>query len=187
MFTAVVSANVGHCLVLGVIFALSLLSPSQGQGICEPLTIQLCQGLGYSTTMFPNILEHSSQDTAALELQQFSPLVRMDCSKDLRYFLCSVYAPICSAVSKTPVPPCRSLCDSSKQGCEAVMNRFGFTWLKSLRCDKFPRFGDATCVGWPRTSTQQPPTFQRQKRGKSQLELVQYTLLCRPSIIRESK
>lgn len=187
MFTTVVRANVGRCLVLGVIFALSLLLPSQGQGICEPLTIQLCQGLGYNATMFPNILGHSSQDAAAMEVQQLSPLVKVDCSKDLRYFLCSVYAPNCSAVSNTPVPPCRSLCDSSKQGCEAVMNRFGFTWPKSLRCDKFPRFGNAACVGWPKTSTQQPPTVQRQKRGRSQLELVQNTLLCRPSIIRESK
>lgn len=187
MFATVVRANVGRCLVLGVIFALSLLLPSQGQGICEPLTIQLCQGLGYNATMFPNILGHSSQDTAAMEVHQFSPLVKVDCSKDLRYFLCSVYAPNCSAALNTPVRPCRSLCDSSKQGCEAVMNRFGFTWPKSLRCDKFPKFGNATCVGWPRTSTQQPPTVQRQKRGRSQLELVQNTILWRPSIIRESK
>ena len=138
MSTAVVSANVSPRVVLGVIWALSMLLPSQAQGICEPLTIPLCQGLRlYNDTVFPNMLKHNSQEEAALELYQFTPLVKVGCSRDLAHFLCSVYAPYC-LVSKnlaTPVPPCRSLCTSAKKGCKGLMKRFGFSWPNSLRCD----------------------------------------------------
>ena len=72
MFTTVVSANVGPGVVLGVIWALSFVLPSQAQGICEPLTIPLCQGLEYNHTLFPNMLNHTSQAEAALEVLQFT-------------------------------------------------------------------------------------------------------------------
>ena len=126
-----------------------MLLPSQAQGNCEPLTIPLCQGLQlYNDTIFPNMLNHTSQQEAALELNQFTPLVNVGCSRDLAHFLCSVYAPYC-LVSKnlaTPVPPCRSLCTSVKQGCIELMKRFGFQWPESLRCDRFPKLGEEICV-----------------------------------------
>ena len=71
MFTAVVGANAGRFLVPGVIWELSFLLPSQGQQICEPLTIPLCQGLEYNATIFPNMLNHKSQEEAAVEVRQF--------------------------------------------------------------------------------------------------------------------
>ena len=172
MFTTVVSANVSPRVVLGVIWALSMLLPSQAQGTCQPLTISLCQGLQlYNDTIFPNILNHSSQIEAAMELNQFTPLVKMGCSRDLAHFLCSVYAPYC-LVSKnlaTPVPPCRSLCNSAKRGCKEVLKRFGFSWPKSLKCRRFPKLGKETCVdrNGINKATVQPPTG-----GKTQLELV---------------
>ena len=172
MFTTVVSANVSPRIVLRVIWALSMLLPSQAQGICEPLTIPLCQGLQlYNDTIFPNMLKHNSQQEAAIELSQFTPLVKVGCSRDLAHFLCSVYAPYC-LVSKnlaTPVPPCRSLCNSAKQGCKGLMKRFGFSWPNSLRCDRFPKLSEETCVDGNgiNKATVQPPAG-----GKTQLELV---------------
>jgi frizzled 1/7 len=41
----------------------------------------------------PNLLGHTQQGEAALEAHQFIPLVKISCSKDLQFFLCSVYAP----------------------------------------------------------------------------------------------
>ena len=132
MFPTVMSSNV----MLGVVLALSMLLPSQAQGVCEPLTIPLCQGFQYNNTIFPNMLNHTSQQEAALELHQFSPLVKVGCSSDLAHFLCSVYAPYC-LVSKnlaTPVPPCRSLCHSVN---------------KAVWCDRFPKLGDwRDLCGW---------------------------------------
>ena len=178
MFTTVVTGNVGSGVLLGVIWAFSLVLPSQAQGICEPLTIPLCQGLEYNTTIFPNMLNHTSQAEAALEVLQFYPFVKVGCSKDLAFFLCSVYAPICTVLN-TPVPPCRSLCNSAKRVCEVLMKRFGFSWPKSLRCDRFPKLGEEICMDVNRTNKTsqtmvQPPTV---KKGKSQPE--ENALLCR--------
>ena len=133
------------------------ISPTSKQRVCEPLTIPLCQGLEYNNTMFPNMFNHKSQQEATLEVHQFFPLVKIGCSKDLAFFLCSVYAPICT-VSQTLVPPCRSLCNSAKLGCEGLMKRFGFGWPESLRCDGFPKLGEEICVTENLNSaTLQPP------------------------------
>ena len=172
MFTTVVSANVSPRVVLGVIWALSMLLPSQAQATCEPLTIPLCQGLQlYNDTIFPNMLNHSTQQEAAIELHQFTPLVTVGCSRDLAHYLCSVYAPYCLVSSNlaTPVPPCRSLCNSAKQGCKALMKRFGFSWPMGLKCRRFPKLGKETCVDGNgiNKAMVQPPTG-----GKTQLELV---------------
>jgi len=177
MFTTLVSANVGPGVVLGVIWALSFVLSSQAQGICEPLTIPLCQGLEYNHTIFPNMLNHTSQQEAALEVHQFTALVKVGCSRDLAFFICSVHAPYCSVSTNLtfPVPPCRFLCNRAKQGCEVPMKRFGFAWPDSLRCDRFPKLGEEICVDVDRTGktvTVQLPTVERVKRGKALLELV---------------
>ena len=128
-----------------VIFGVCLL-PCLCQKKCESVTIPLCIGLPYNTTIFPNMLKHRTQEEAALEVHQFFPLVKVGCSEDLAFFLCSVYAPICTLLG-IPVPPCRSLCDSARDGCEDLMKKFGFTWPESLRCEKFPKLGEDLCVG----------------------------------------
>ncbi len=146
MFTAVLGANIVRFLVPGLILGLSLVLPCVGQKKCEPVKIPLCHGVWYNTTIFPNILNHKTQEEAALEVHQFFPLVKVGCSDDLAFFLCSVYAPVCT-VLQTPVPPCRSLCNSAKHGCEDLMNQFGFTWPDSLNCDRFPEIGEGIiCV-----------------------------------------
>ena len=117
-----------------------------GQTMCEPVTIPLCTGLQYNKTIFPNMLKHRTQEEAALEVHQFFPLVKVGCSNYLAFFLCSVYAPICT-VLETPVPPCRELCNNARDGCEKLMKRFGFTWPEPLSCEKFPLFGEEICVG----------------------------------------
>ena len=127
-------------------------SPCSGQKMCEPVTIPLCTGLQYNKTIFPNMLKHRTQEEAALEVHQFFPLVKVRCSKYLAFFLCSVYAPICT-VLETPVPPCRELCNNARDGCEKLMKRFGFTWPEPLSCEKFPLFGEEICVGENTTSS----------------------------------
>jgi hypothetical protein len=41
---------------------------------CELITIPLCQNIQYNRTIFPNLLGHSRQDEAALEVHQFIPV-----------------------------------------------------------------------------------------------------------------
>ena len=49
----------------------------------------------------------SFQEEAGLEVHQFWPLVEIQCSPDLKFFLCSMYAPICMTNYHKPLPACR--------------------------------------------------------------------------------
>lgn len=110
---------------------------------CELLTIQMCDGMRYNFTIFPNILNISNQQDATLEVHQFFPLVKAQCSPALKLFLCSLYAPECTALDD-PIPPCRHLCQSARNGCESLMNKFGFQWPRLFDCDNFPE--DGLCI-----------------------------------------
>ncbi|XP_030013328.1 uncharacterized protein LOC115435202 isoform X1 [Sphaeramia orbicularis] len=102
---------------------------------CQTITIPLCTGLSYTETVLPNILGHRTQENAGLEVGQFYPLVKVECSPQLKPFLCSVYTPEC--VSGRPRPPCRTLCEKARSGCEPLMTKFGFSWPESLKCEAF--------------------------------------------------
>lgn len=116
-------------------------------GYCQPIAIPLCTDIAYNQTIMPNLLGHTNQEDAGLEVHQFYPLVKVQCSPELRFFLCSMYAPVCTVLEQA-LPPCRSLCERARQGCEALMNKFGFQWPETLRCEKFPVHGAGElCVG----------------------------------------
>ncbi|XP_029998256.1 frizzled-2 [Sphaeramia orbicularis] len=124
-------------------------------GFCQPISIPLCTDIAYNQTIMPNLVGHYNQEDAGLEVHQFYPLVKVQCSPELKFFLCSMYAPVCTVLEKA-IPPCRSICERAKQGCEALMNKFGFQWPERLRCENFPVLGDGQiCVGQNDSS---PPT-----------------------------
>ncbi|TNN37818.1 Frizzled-1 [Liparis tanakae] len=130
--------------------------PVPDHGFCQVITVPLCRDLAYNLTVMPNLLGHGSQDEAGLEVHQFYPLVKVQCSEDLRLFLCSVYLPVCTVLEQAP-PPCRSLCERARLGCEALMIKFGFQWPERLRCENWPVQGEALCV-WQKTP--RPPSSQ---------------------------
>ncbi|XP_069019845.1 frizzled-7-like [Embiotoca jacksoni] len=116
-------------------------------GFCQPISIPLCTDIAYNQTILPNLLGHAHQEEAGLEVHQFYPLVKVQCSPDLKFFLCSMYAPVCTVLDQA-IPPCRALCERARQGCEALMNKFGFEWPERLRCENFPVHGAGEiCVG----------------------------------------
>uniref|UniRef100_A0A224YPV9 Frizzled 1/7 n=1 Tax=Rhipicephalus zambeziensis TaxID=60191 RepID=A0A224YPV9_9ACAR len=148
----------------GVLTALiALLEPALGQTVssravehhlCEPLTIPMCRSLQYNMTITPNFLGQP-QDEAGVEAHQFYPLVKIMCSPDLQLFICSMYAPLCPPSQDYPIPPCRSLCASAREGCEPIMRKFGFQWPEHFDCDKFPEVGSSElCI---RENTTEPP------------------------------
>jgi len=81
--------------------------------------------------------------------------LQVQCSPYLKFFLCTVYVPVCTMLHE-PVPPCRSLCLDVKAGCEGLMNRFGYRWPHSLDCDKFPPSG-GLCVDANRSAAAEGP------------------------------
>ncbi|KAG7170041.1 uncharacterized protein LOC121864967 [Homarus americanus] len=114
-------------------------------GRCEYTTSNFCVDL-YNTTIVPNLLEHISQEDAALEMHSFMPLTQIKCSSDILAFLCSVYIPPCTSLEQ-PVPPCRSFCYSAMDGCIDALNSFGFQWPEFLNCDRFPiDDGNEVCI-----------------------------------------
>ncbi|XP_051910994.1 frizzled-7-like [Hippocampus zosterae] len=116
-------------------------------GLCQSVSIPLCADMAYNQTIMPNLLGHANQEDAGLEVHQFYPLVKVQCSADLQFFLCSTYAPVCTVLERA-IPPCRTLCERARRGCEALMNKFGFQWPERLRCEKFPVHGAGEiCVG----------------------------------------
>ncbi|KAK3092053.1 hypothetical protein FSP39_024778 [Pinctada imbricata] len=124
-------------VLLLTLHILSLEGSKNGQpSKCERITIPLCRNIPYNETIMPNILNHRSQNEAGLEIHQFFPLVKVNCSPQLKLFLCSLYTPVCGPVGK-PIPPCKSLCVQARQGCEKLMNKFGFSWPSSLNCQPF--------------------------------------------------
>jgi len=107
---------------------------------CEPITVPMCRDIGYTMTQFPNSLGHQRQDDAGLEVNQFFPLVKVQCSEHLKDFLCALYVPQCDPtdVGEGLVLPLRELCQMSRDGCEALMNKFGFNWPEQIECERFP-------------------------------------------------
>lgn len=124
---------------------------------CEPITISICKDIPYNMTIMPNLIGHTRQEEAGLEVHQFAPLVKIACSPDLQLFLCSLYVPVCTILDE-PIPPCRSLCESARL-CEALMKHYNFNWPENLECSKFPVYGgDGLCVAENTTATTPSPT-----------------------------
>ena len=103
----------------------------------------MCTGLPYNTTIIPNLMGHQDQTEAMAELHPYSPLTKIQCSKDIQLFLCSMYAPPCIGEWDKPLKPCRDLCESARVGCESLMKKFGYDWPKTFECSNFPAYGGA--------------------------------------------
>nr|XP_009942931.1 PREDICTED: secreted frizzled-related protein 3 [Opisthocomus hoazin] len=82
---------------------------------CEPVRIPLCKSLPWNMTKMPNHLHHSTQANAVLAMEQFEGLLGTNCSPDLLFFLCAMYAPICTIdFQHEPIKPCKSVCERAR-------------------------------------------------------------------------
>nr|AAC77361.1 frizzled-8 [Xenopus laevis] len=117
---------------------------------CQEITVPLCKDIGYNYTYMPNQFNHDTQDEAGMEVHQFWPLVVIHCSPDLKFFLCSMYTPICLEDYKKPLPPCRSVCERARAGCAPLMRQYGFAWPDRMRCDRLPEQSnpDTLCMDY---------------------------------------
>ncbi|KAJ8279190.1 hypothetical protein COCON_G00062560 [Conger conger] len=150
-----------ECYLLGIYLLLALVvlqrsSCTTAKEItCQEISVPLCKGIGYNYTYMPNQFNHDTQDEAGLEVHQFWPLVEIQCSPDLKFFLCSMYTPICLEDYKKPLPPCRSVCERARAGCAPLMRQYGFPWPDRMKCDLLPVQGtpDTLCMDYNRTDS----------------------------------
>lgn len=124
---------------------------------CVKITMELCSDIQYNMTIYPNLLKHTKQEEAELEIKQYEMLVKVRCSEDFKFFLCTMFAPVCTVLDD-PIPPCRHLCMSAKKGCEDLMVKFGYSWPEIFDCQKLPEGG--MCVGENRTKAESSSSSQ---------------------------
>ncbi|XP_071510578.1 secreted frizzled-related protein 3-like [Diadema antillarum] len=114
---------------------------------CQPVELPMCHGMPYNLTRMPNLLHHSTQENAKLAIEQFLPLVETNCNTNLTFFLCAIYAPICTVgFMEDPVPPCKSLCESVRADCEPIIVPYNISWPIYLSCDQFPEYTSGVCI-----------------------------------------
>merc|ERR1719188_1032283 len=117
-------------------------------GKCEPISIPMCQDIAYNETIFPNLMGQLTQDIAGQHMAQYVPLIKVQCSPHIHFFLCAMYAPVCTILDHA-IPPCRSLCMAARHNCEDIMKQFDYSWPAEFECSKFPVGGnpERLCVG----------------------------------------
>uniref|UniRef100_A0A3Q2Y1K9 Membrane frizzled-related protein n=1 Tax=Hippocampus comes TaxID=109280 RepID=A0A3Q2Y1K9_HIPCM len=95
---------------------------------CESIDVEMCLGLSYNLTSFPNIwLAIADQREAATLLRQYRVLMELACFEPLRKLICGMFLPQCSPHGGV-LQPCRSVCLSAEQQCSQALDLFSFSW-----------------------------------------------------------
>ncbi|XP_054756963.1 secreted frizzled-related protein 3-like [Lytechinus pictus] len=132
--------------LLALFTVLSAMSMN-GRPECQLVQLPMCASMPYNLTRMPNLLHHSTQENAKLAIEQFLPLVNTNCSGNLTFFLCAMYAPICTmGFMEEPVPPCKSICQNVRAGCEPIMVEHNVSWPEYLSCDQLPEYTSGVCI-----------------------------------------
>lgn len=111
---------------------------------------------------FPLSAGQDNQIEAEARIQDFLPLVQTNCSPLLKFFLCSLYAPMCTElVGETlTIPACKSMCLQVKAKCEPLLQTFNFEWPEMLACEKLPEKSDPRnnlCMAAPNITEEPEP------------------------------
>lgn len=134
--------------------------------VCEPVEVEMCLGLGYNDTSFPNIwLAIPDQEGAAEVLQDYqvsSPgaacgaacatshcaiptialvqtLMELACYQHLRLLICSLFVPKCIPDGGV-LQPCRAVCLAAELRCQQSLSLLGILW--PINCNILPDSND---------------------------------------------
>ncbi|XP_071625041.1 membrane frizzled-related protein [Heliangelus exortis] len=113
--------------------------PSFGS-VCEPVEVEMCLGLGYNATSFPNIwLTIPDQEGAAEVLQDYQTLMELACYQHLRLLICSLFVPKCTPDGGV-LQPCRAVCLAAELRCQQSFSLLGILW--PINCNILPDSSD---------------------------------------------
>uniref|UniRef100_A0A8C5IS57 Membrane frizzled-related protein n=1 Tax=Junco hyemalis TaxID=40217 RepID=A0A8C5IS57_JUNHY len=114
-------------------------SPCAGS-VCEPVEVEMCLGLGYNATSFPNIwLAIPDQAGAAEVLQDYQTLMELACYQHLRPLICSLFVPKCTPDGGV-LQPCRAVCLAAELRCQQSLGLLGILW--PINCNILPDSSD---------------------------------------------
>ncbi|XP_061625647.1 carboxypeptidase Z isoform X2 [Phyllopteryx taeniolatus] len=114
--------------------------PQQHTATCTEMHLSYCNDVGYTRTMFPNILGHQTRTDAEsgaeyLLLSVIHGLLNGECSPDIRLVGCSVLASPCR--DNKMIKPCRSTCEALRKDCSHTFEAIDMAWPYFLDCDRF--------------------------------------------------
>ena len=133
---------------------------------CEAVRIPMCRHMPWNITRMPNHLHHSTQENAILAIEQYEELVEVNCSAVLGFFLCAMYAPICTLeFLHDPIKPCKSVCQRARDDCEPLMKMYNHSWPESLACDELPVYDRGVCISPEAIVTDLPDGETGKDRG----------------------
>ncbi|CAF1014504.1 unnamed protein product [Rotaria sp. Silwood1] len=127
-----------HFIELFLLLISTIISIKSEQRQCQLITYYECKNIGYNQTYLPNKFNHQDQKDVALVINQFTALITVGCSSELRFLLCSIYMPLCLTNYSDPIPPCREVCERVRKPCEPYYSQYGFIWPDVLKCEQYP-------------------------------------------------
>ncbi|XP_069948625.1 secreted frizzled-related protein 3 isoform X4 [Cherax quadricarinatus] len=75
-----------------------------------------------------------------------------------------MYVPICTVgFANEAIPPCRSVCEAARLGCEPLLAKFNIPWPTNLQCHTLPVYDRGVCIT-PQAIIASVPCECRQQR-----------------------
>uniref|UniRef100_A0A452FAH4 Membrane frizzled-related protein n=1 Tax=Capra hircus TaxID=9925 RepID=A0A452FAH4_CAPHI len=103
---------------------------------CEPVQVEMCVGLSYNTTAFPNIwVGMTTQEEVVEVLRGYKSLTSLPCYQNFRRLLCGLLVPHCTPLGSV-LPPCRSVCQEAERQCQSGLVLLGTPW--PFNCNRLP-------------------------------------------------
>ncbi|CAF1131383.1 unnamed protein product, partial [Didymodactylos carnosus] len=144
---------------------------------CQLITYHECKNIGYNMSSLPNKFNHQDQKDVAMVINQYTALLGIGCSSDLRFFLCSIYLPLCISSYSETIPPCREVCERVKKPCEPYIHYMNKPWPDQLDCEQFPWSRDNAICMDPRKNDQTSNPFSNPSPSPSLVAAVDQSSL----------
>ncbi|CDW56836.1 frizzled 9 [Trichuris trichiura] len=127
-------------MLLLLLFLLGLMVKGSdwAPALCERISVPVCRDMPYNFTRLPNLIGDQDQQSVAMSMHDFEPLIDIKCSVNLKFFLCSVFTPMCTEAMDEPITSCRSVCQEVERSCAPPLANFGIQWPSVLNCSQFP-------------------------------------------------
>nr|XP_015841864.1 membrane frizzled-related protein isoform X1 [Peromyscus maniculatus bairdii]XP_042136677.1 membrane frizzled-related protein isoform X1 [Peromyscus maniculatus bairdii] len=114
---------------------------------CEPVQVEMCLGLSYSTTAFPNIWVGLATQAEVVDIVRgYKSLTSLPCYQSFRRFLCGLLVPRCTPLG-TILPPCRSVCQEAERQCQSSLALLGTPW--PFNCNRLPEAASLDACSQP--------------------------------------
>ncbi|XP_065426288.1 membrane frizzled-related protein isoform X3 [Chrysemys picta bellii] len=121
-------------------FNCTSVSPPSFESSCQQIQVEMCLGLSYNTTSFPNIwLTIPDQQGAATMLRDYKTLMELSCYQHLRLLICSLFVPKCTPDGGV-LQPCRAVCLTAEQRCQQALSLLSILW--PINCNVLPDSND---------------------------------------------